>query len=322
MKLIVFSICLNEEKTIGELLDRIPKKIEGIDEIVKVVIDDGSKDRTAQIAKEKGALVYSNQRQKRLAYSFQFAIDKALELGADIAVNIDGDLQFMPEEIPLLVKPIVQGKADFVAGNRFNNGIKPENMPKSKYLGNKLGAKVISSITNQKFDDVTCGFRAYSREAMLHININSKYTYTQEVFQLMASKKLDIVQIPITIKYYKGRKSRVVKSVSGFITNSAFNILRAFRDFEPMKFFGILSLIPLILGLICLIFVLIYWISTGSITPYKTVGFAGIYLVSLSIVVGLFGLLSDMLGRMVNTQEKILYYDKKMYYSKLKRKKK
>lgn len=322
MKLIVFSICLNEEKTIGELLDRIPPKIEGINEIVKVVIDDGSSDRTAKIAKEKGALVYSNQRQKRLAYSFQFAIDKALELGADIAVNIDGDLQFMPEEIPLLVKPIVQGKADFVAGNRFSNGVKPENMPKSKYLGNKLGAKVISSITNQKFDDVTCGFRAYSREAMLNININSKYTYTQEVFQLMASKKLDIVQVPITIKYYKGRKSRVVKSVSGFITNSAFNILRAFRDFEPMKFFGILSLIPLILGLICLIFVLIYWISTGSITPYKTVGFAGIYLVSLSIVVGLFGLLSDMLGRMVNTQEKILYYDKKMYYSKLKRKKK
>lgn len=319
MKLIVFSICLNEEKTIGELLDRIPPKIEGINEIVKVVIDDGSSDRTAKIAKEKGALVYSNQKQKRLAYSFQFAIDKALELGADIAVNIDGDLQFMPEEIPLLVKPIVQGKADFVAGNRFNNGVKPENMPKSKYLGNKLGAKVISSITNQKFDDVTCGFRAYSREAMLHININSKYTYTQEVFQLMASKKLDIVQVPITIKYYKGRKSRVVKSVSGFITNSAFNILRAFRDFEPMKFFGILSLIPLILGLICLIFVLIHWISTGSITPYKTVGFAGIYLVSLSIVVGLFGLLSDMLGRMVNTQEKILYYEKKSYYSKFKK---
>ena len=319
MKLIVFSICLNEEKTIGELLDRIPRKIEGIDEIVKVVIDDGSKDRTVQIAEEKGALVYSNQKQKRLAYSFQFAIDKALELGGDIAVNIDGDLQFMPEEIPLLVKPIVQGRADFVAGNRFSNGVKPENMPKSKYLGNKLGAKVISSITNQKFDDVTCGFRAYSREAMLNININSKYTYTQEVFQLMASKKLDIVQVPITIKYYKGRKSRVVKSVSGFITNSAFNILRAFRDFEPMKFFGTLSLIPLILGLICLIFVLIYWISTGSITPYKAVGFAGIYLVSLSIVVGLFGLLSDMLGRIVNTQEKTLYYEKKSYYSKFKK---
>ena len=108
MKLIVFSICLNEEKTIGELLDRIPQKIEGIDEIVKVVIDDGSSDRTAKIAKEKGALVYSNQKQKRLAYSFQFAIDKALELGGDIAVNIDGDLQFMPEEIPLLVKPITR----------------------------------------------------------------------------------------------------------------------------------------------------------------------------------------------------------------------
>ena len=135
----------------------------------------------------------------------------------------------------------------------------------------------------------------------------------------MASKKLNIVQVPITIKYYKGRKSRVVKSVSGFITNSAFNILRAFRDFEPMKFFGLLSLIPLVLGLICLIFVLIHWISTGSITPYKAVGFAGIYLFSLSIIVALFGVLSDMLGRIVNTQEKTLYYEKKSYYSKFKK---
>ncbi|HRX44254.1 MAG TPA: glycosyltransferase, partial [Candidatus Dojkabacteria bacterium] len=96
MKLVVFSICLNEEKTIGELLDRIPQNIKGIDEIVKVVINDGSTDDTAKIAKAHGAIVYSNVEQKRLAYSFQFAINKSLELRADIAVNIDGDLQFKP----------------------------------------------------------------------------------------------------------------------------------------------------------------------------------------------------------------------------------
>lgn len=319
MKLIVFSICLNEEKTIGELLDRIPKKIEGIDEIVKMVIDDGSTDNTVKIAKEHGALVYSNHRQKKLAYSFQVAIDKALKLGADISVNIDGDLQFLPEEIPLLVKPILDGKADFVAGNRFEKQ-RPQDMSLGKYYGNQLGAKVVSSITNQHFDDVTCGYRAYSKEAMLEMNIDSKYTYTQESFQLMASKNLNILQVPISIKYFEGRKSRVVKSVFSFITVSAFNILRAFRDFAPMKFFGLLSLIPFIFGILAMLFVIIYRLKTGTFTPFKFLGLAGIYSFTLGIVIALFGLLSDMLGRMVNNQEKILYYSKKNYYSKRKNK--
>jgi glycosyltransferase involved in cell wall biosynthesis len=320
MKLIVFSICLNEEKTIGELLDRIPKKIEGIDEIVKMVIDDGSTDNTVKEATQHGALVYSNHRQKKLAYSFQVAIDKALKLGADISVNIDGDLQFLPEEIPLLVKPIVDGRADFVAGSRFTKGKRPQHMSKGKFLGNQLGAKVVSSITNQHFDDVTCGFRAYSREAMLQMNIDSKYTYTQESFQLMASKNLNIVQVPISIKYFKGRKSRVVKTVFSFITVSAFNILRAFRDFAPMKFFGLLSIIPFVFGIIAIIFVVIFRLNTGTFTPFKFLGLAGIYSFTLGIVIALFGLLSDMLGRIVNNQEKILYYDKKNYYSKFKKK--
>jgi glycosyltransferase involved in cell wall biosynthesis len=321
MKLVVFSICLNEEKTIGELLDRIPKQIGGIDEIVKMVIDDGSTDSTAKIAKQHGAIVHSNTKQKRLAHSFQIAIDKALKLGADIAVNIDGDLQFQPEEIPNIVKPIVEGKAEFVAGNRFSNGKRPKNMSLGKYYGNQLGAYVVSKLTHQEFFDVTCGFRAYSREAMLQLNINSKYTYTQESFQLMASKNLNIVQIPISIKYFKGRKSRVVTSILSFITLSAFNIMRAFRDFAPIKFFGILGLIPFVIGIICLLLLGIHWLNTGGLSPYKFLGFTGLYLLTLGIVIALFGLISDMIGRMVNNQEKILYYTKKNYYAKVKKQK-
>lgn len=320
MKLTIFSICLNEEKTIGELLDRIPKHIEGIDEIVTMVIDDGSTDNTVNIAKEHGALVFSNHTQKKLAYSFQYAINKSLEMNSDISVNIDGDLQFLPEEIALLVKPIVDGKADFVAGNRFST-TKPTDMSLGKYLGNKLGAYVISKLTQNKFTDVTCGFRAYNREAMLNMNINSKYTYTQESFQLLASKNLNIVQVPITVKYYIGRKSRVVKSILNFITVSAFNIIRAFRDFAPIKFFGFLGSIPFLFGLISMIFVGIHWLNTGEFSPYKFLGLLGLYLFSLGLLIGLVGLLSDMIGRMINNQEKILYYDKKIYYSKLNKKK-
>ncbi len=319
MKLVVFSICLNEENTIGELLSRIPSKITGIDEIVKVVIDDGSTDNTVKVAKDNKALVLSNLKQKKLAYSFQLAINKALELGADIAVNIDGDLQFLPEEIPLLVQPILDEKANFVAGNRFSKSGKPENMSNGKFYGNKLGAYVVSKLTENKYQDVTCGFRAYDREAMLHMNINSKYTYTQESFQLMASKNLDIAQVPISIKYYNGRKSRVVKSLLNFITVSTFNILRAFRDFAPMKFFGLLSAIPFVIGLICVLFLLIHWVTTGDFSPYKFVGFTGIYLISLSLIILIVAVLSDMLGRMLNNQEKILYYTKKEHYSKFKK---
>lgn len=320
MKLVVISICLNEEKTIGELLDGIPSNIGGVDEIVKMVVDDGSSDNTVKVAKEHGALVFSNRVQKRLAHSFQFAINKALELGADIAVNIDGDMQFNPGEIPNLVIPILKGEADFVAGNRFH-GERPEGISLGKYYGNRLGAYIIGRLAYESFQDVTCGFRAYSREAMLQMNINSRYTYTQESFQLMANKKLNIVQVPVSIKYYEGRKSRVVSSIHSFITVSAFNILRAFRDFAPMKFFGWLGLIPFLLGMMFLIFTGIHWLNTGLFSPYKFVGFTGIYLVSLGLIVGLFAILSDMLGRMLNNQEKILYFEKKNYYSKFKKEK-
>ena len=325
MKLVVFSICQNEGKTIGELLDRIPKRIEGIDEIVTMVVDDGSTDDTVKIAKEKGAEVYSNLSQKRLAYSFQYAVDKVLKMGADVAVNIDGDLQFAPEEIPLLVKPILDGKADFVAGNRFvdpqNQQIRrPEFMSKGKYWGNRIGAFVIGSLSKKKFSDVTCGFRAYNRDALLHMNINNKFTYTQEAFQLLASKQLNIRQVPISIKYFEGRKSRVVSSIFSFISLSAINIVRVFRDFAPLRFFGILGLIPFLVGLGCVIFLGMHWLNTGDFSPYKFVGFTGLYLITLAIITWLFGTLSDILGRIINNQEKTLYISKKIYYSKFKKK--
>jgi glycosyltransferase involved in cell wall biosynthesis len=318
MRLVVFSICLNEEKTIGEVLDRIPEKIEGIDEIVKVVVDDGSTDDTVKVAKEHGAVVFSNGKQKRLAYSFQVAVDKVLEMGADIAVNIDGDLQFMPEEIPLLVRPILEDNADFVAANRFGKSSKPEHMPIGKYLGNKVGAYIVSRLSQMKFTDVTCGFRAYTREALLSMNINNKFTYTQEAFQILASKNMNIVQVPVTIKYFKGRKSRVVSSVLSYIFTSGFNIVRVFKDFAPMKFFGILALFPVLIGLFFLLFTGIHWLNTGVFFPYKFIGLTGLYLFSLGVVILLFGVLSDMLGRILNNQEKILYFSKRNYYKKRK----
>lgn len=310
MKLIVFSICHNESETIGELLERIPKSINGIDQIETWVIDDGSTDNTSEIAAKHGSKVHKGISQKRLAYRFSQAIDIVLDRNADIAVNIDGDLQFSPEDIPKLVEPILAGY-DFTAADRFTDlttgkRIRPKNMPVSKYYANLIGTKIVSNLTRQEFRDVTCGFRAYSKKALLALNINSQYTYTQESFQVLALKKMNIKAIPIEVKYFKGRKSRVVTSFFGFIFNSAMNIIRVYRDFAPLRFFGTLGLGCFLLGAGSLGFVLIHWLRTNEFSPYKFVGFAGIYLISLALIIWTVGLVADMFDRMLSNQEKIL----------------
>jgi glycosyltransferase involved in cell wall biosynthesis len=310
MKLLVFSICKDEEKTVAELISRIPKKIPGVREVNIWIIDDGSKDQTVAIARQNGANVVSDGAQKRLAHRFRQALDIAIAEKADVMVNIDGDLQFNPEDIPTLIKPIVDNQADFVAADRFtgSDGIKrrPENMSFAKYYGNMIGAFIVGALSRQKFNDVTCGFRAYNRNAITKLNINGEYTYTQESFQVMALKKLRIKTLPVEVKYFKGRQSRVVNSVVSFAWSSIINIIRSYRDFAPLRFFGLLGLIPFIIGLACSIFILIHWGVTGSFSPYKFIGLAGIYFLTIGGFVWSLGLVADMLSRMLNNQEKIL----------------
>ncbi len=320
MYLIIFSICHNEEESIRELYKRIPKRIEGVDKIDYFILDDGSTDDTVKLAKSAGIEVFRNISQKRLAYSFQKAIDISLYKGADLVVNIDGDLQYSPEEIPLLVKPIINNQANFVAATRFadDDGNKrpiPQYMPMVNYYGNLIGTKIVSWLAGKTFTDVTSGFRAYDRDAMLSININGKYTYTQETFQQLAAKRLTITQVPVSIKYFPGRRSRVVKSAYSFIGSSALNIIRSFRDFAPMLFFFWFGMINFILGSFFSIFTIIHYIQTRSFSPYKAVGFAALFFISLSLVVWIFGLLADMLDRVINNQEKTLYLLKEKKYS-------
>jgi len=320
MKLLVFSICKDEEKTVAELIRRIPKNISGVSEVNIWIIDDGSKDKTAEVAKASGANVVSDGSQKRLAYRFRQALDIAIENKADLMVNIDGDLQFNPEDIPKLVKPIVENKSDFVVADRFTgaDGIKrkPENMSSAKYYGNAIGAMIVSALSKQRFNDVTCGFRAYNRSAIIKLNINAQYTYTQESFQVLALKKLRIVTLPIEVKYFVGRKSRVVSSIPAFVWSSAINIIRSYRDFAPLRFFGIFGLFPFIIGLIAGIFFVWHWISTGSLSPYKFVGLGSLYFLTIGGFIWSLGLLADMLSRMLNNQEKILERLKKSEFER------
>lgn len=310
MKLLIVTICKNEEATIRELIDRIPRDIPGVDAADIVLVDDGSTDNTAAIAKKAGAKILGDGVWRGLAVQFRRAANYALKNGYDVMVNIDGDLQFAPEDIPKFVAPIVDNTADFVAADRFTDPETgqekhPENMSSTKYYGNKMGSWIVGKLSKQKFRDVTCGYRAYNRDALYALNTNGTRTYTQESFQVLAAKGMRIATVPVVVKYFKDRKSRVVTSVPAYIATSALNILRAFRDFAPLRFFAIVGLIPFVIGLACLIFMGAHWLINESFTPYKFVGFTGIYLVTLGLFFWALGLLADMNVRIINNQEKI-----------------
>lgn len=309
MKLAIVSICKNEAATIKELMARMPKKIKGVTSIEIIVINDGSQDDTAKIAAQAGATVYGDNHSKGLAFRFREAVNIVLQKGVDVMVNIDGDLQFAPEDIPKLVEPIIKDEADFVAADRFTDPktgkrIRPANMPVAKYYGNKVGAWVVGKLSDEPFRDVTCGFRSYNQKALYALNINGTHTYTQESFQLLAARKMRIKALPVQVKYFKDRKSRVVTSIPKYMVISVLNILRAFRDFAPLRFFMLVGLVPFVLGFICLVFLGAYWLNTHQFTPYKSVGFAGLYLVTLGIFFWALGLVADMQVRVLNNQEK------------------
>ncbi len=321
MKLLVISICKDESETIGKVLDGIPKNIPGITRIEKWVIDDGSVDDTPQVARNHGAQVIADGVNKKLAFRFREALDLALNNNADVLVNIDGDMQFNPADIPKFIKPIVDDEADFVAADRFTNpetgsARRPENMPLGKYLGNRLGTFIVGRLSKQNFADVTCGFRAYNRNALIALNINSEYTYTQESFQVLAMKKLRIQSVPVKVTYFAGRKSRVVKGFSKFVLGSAINILRAYRDYAPLRFFGILGFLFFLPGTLLIGFTGMHWLNTGAFSPYKAFGLTGLYLFTMSLFIWAIGLVADMLDRSLNNQEKILEITKKAYYAK------
>jgi glycosyltransferase involved in cell wall biosynthesis len=315
MKLVIFIPALNEEKTIGKVIDSIPKNFSDIDVCEVVVVNDGSTDNTSQIALEKGAIVVKHSRNYGVGRAFHSGLYKALELKADMLVTLDADGQFDAEEIPKLIKPIVSGEADFVTGSRFvDKNYIPKNMPFVKRWGNRRVANIISWATGHRFYDVSCGFRAYSKEAMLRLNLFGKFTYTQETFLDLAFKGLVIKEVPVHVSYFDGRKSRVVKSIWGYAWNASNIIFRTVKDYKPLKFFGFVGIFLSLIGLGLGVFVFLHFLESGTFSPYKIVGFLGAFLGSVGIMIFFIGILADLIDRLRLTQEKLLYYQKKEKY--------
>lgn len=247
MKLIIQIPCFNEEKTLGVTLADLPRKIDGIDTIEWLVINDGSSDRTVEVARELGVHhVVSFKRNRGLARGFMAGLEECLKLGADIIVNTDADNQYRGEDIALLVRPILEGKADIVIGER-PIGDTAHFSPLKKRL-QKLGSAVVRLASATEVPDAPSGFRAYSREAALRMNVVNEYTYTLETIIQAGRNRIAVASVPIRTNP-ELRKSRLFGSMFGYVKKSSMTIVRAFLMYRPMQFFGTIGAVLLLGGI-------------------------------------------------------------------------
>jgi glycosyltransferase involved in cell wall biosynthesis len=318
MKLAVIIFAYNEERSIGSVIDGIPTFPDGVDRVDVIVVDDGCTDRTRAIALQRGAAVVSHATNRGLGAAFATGIDAALRSRADIIVSLDADGQHPPEAIPQLISPLLAGNADFATGTRFGDPALMPEMPASKRLGNWLVARVTSLVCGHSFTDATCGFRAYSRDAALRLNIFGRYTYTQEALVDLAHKGITAAEIPIPVRGVREHgESRVVSSLFHYAANTLTILARAARDRLPLAFFGAIGTMLSALGAAAELMVLVHFLITGGTTPYQSLIVLGAIFLILGAFSFLIALLADMLGRMRQTQETMLYLEKRRYYDEL-----
>ena len=308
MKLIIQIPCLNEENTLPQTLADLPKSIEGIDRIELLIIDDGSNDRTVEIAREFGAQhIVSFSSNRGLAAAFRAGLQKSLEEGADLIVNTDGDNQYNGADIKKLVRPILDHEADMVIGDRQISKHK-EFSPLKKML-QRLGSWVIGSLAGTPVPDATSGFRAYSRQAALQMNILTQYTYTHETILQAGLLGLKITSVPIRVNA-KTRKSRLFRSMSSYIRRSMATILRIYLKYKALKVFALLALMPFLAGsAIGARFFYYYVVGQGDGKVQSLILCA--VLLNLSFVLFVLGVLADLIGFNRQLIEEVLVLERK-----------
>lgn len=301
MKLIIQIPCYNEEATLGLTLSELPRQLPGINQVEWLIINDGSRDRTLEVAQACGVdhivNLHSNQ---GLAKCFMAGLAACLEAGADIIVNTDADNQYCAADIPKLIAPILAGDAEIVIGARPIQHI-PHFSPIKKLL-QKLGSFVVRFASKTNIPDAPSGFRAISREAALRLNVFNEYTYTLETIIQAGQKGLVVTSVPIRINGYL-RPSRLVKSITAYVQHSVLTIVRIFMTYRPLQFFMMLGSVPFGFGfLLCCRWLLLFWGIIGD-NPAKP-RVPSLILAAMLILIGvqlwIFGLIADLMG--VNRQ--------------------
>jgi len=295
----------NEEETIGRLVQMIPRHIEGIDDVKVLVMNDASTDQTARIARESGAdRVIDSGLRMGLAQIFAWGLRIALGMGADIIVNIDADLQYDPKEIPSLVRPIIAEDADVVLGSRMKGKI--EYMPLSKAIGNRIATILTKALSSAPISDAQTGFRALSRQAALRMNIDSTYTYTQEMIMQAQYKGMRIVEIPVAFAKRDGN-SRLVDSTTAYAARSAVTMLGTHLRYRAPRILIPAGIIIAFSGLVLGLIVLWRYAETGLVSPHLPSAILTGALLTVGFELVIIGLFADMLRGDRELLEKIAH---------------
>jgi glycosyltransferase involved in cell wall biosynthesis len=311
MRLVVQVPCLNEEETLGLVLSSIPKQIDGIDDIVILIIDDGSTDKTIEVAKSYGVTHFvRHARNRGLGRSFHDGVQRALELGADIVVNTDGDNQYPQERIADLVQPIIAGTADIVIADRQVHLV--EHFSGLKVLLQKFGSNIVNKAAGTTLPDAASGFRAYSRDSLMLLNTITRFSYCMETIIQAGNKKLAITSIPVRTNP-KTRESRLFKSTYQHVLKSAGAIIRAYIMYKPYVIFSALAVLFGVLGLIPFVRYAVLQLADnqGSHLQSLLVGAVLLVMSFMSVIVGIVG---DLLRTNRALIEDSLEHTKKMRF--------
>ncbi len=293
MKLIVQIPCYNEEATLPETVAAIPRRIEGIDSVEILVIDDGSTDCTIETARALGVdHLVTQTRNRGLAIAFRTGLDACLKAGADIIVNTDGDNQYSGADIPRLVRPILDGRADIVVGDRQTSRI-PHFSPVKKLL-QAMGSWAVRRLSGIDVPDAVSGFRAMSREAAMRLNNVSGFSYTTEMLIQAGRKRMAVISVPVATNKVS-RSSRLFRSIPDFIQRSLATMLRIYAMYQPLKVFAIVGAVLAVIGMLPILRFVYFYASGDGEGHVQSLVLGGV-LVIIAVVSFLIGLVADLIG--------------------------
>lgn len=303
MKLVIQVPCLDEEATLAETLAALPRTLPGIDEITMLVIDDGSTDRTVEVAEAAGVTeIVRFPNHQGLARAFAAGLDRALQLGADVIVNTDADNQYSASDIPALIAPLLRGEADIVIGDRDPANLAHFSFPKR--ILQRLGSWVVRQLSGTRVPDATSGFRAFSRDAALKLNVLSDFTYTLETVIQAGKKQLAVTHVPVHAKATE-RPSRLFAGSSHYIRRSASTIVRIYAVYEPFKVFSILGGTLIATATAIGLRFLYFYLSSGGAGHVQSVILAAALLI-IGFLTMQIGMLADLIGRNRQLSEDVL----------------
>jgi len=309
VKLVIQIPCYNEEATLPQTMRDLPGALPGVDAIEYLVVDDGSTDRTVEVAQESGVHHVVRLKQHRgLAHAFQAGLEAALAAGADVIVNTDADNQYAGEDIARLVQPILEGRAEIVVGDRGVAALEHFSPPK-RFL-QRLGSWVVEQAAGTPIPDATSGFRAFTREAALRLTVLSDYTYTLETLIQAGARRMAMVYVPVRTNT-QTRRSRLIRSTPSYLATSAVTIVRFYTMYQPLRVFTMVGGVFVVSGMILgLRFLYYFWQETGA-GHIQSLILAAILLI-VGFQVCLIGLIADLVRLNRKMLEETLYRVRRM----------